>query len=638
MRYDPPFHRTAGFVPVLVVLAALVALPLVWTDLYVRHVLMVAFIFAVVASSWDLSLGFGGLFNFAHVALFATGIYAYGIAAKTLGLSPWLALASSGVAAGLVAAAITLPILRLSGIYIILVTIAASQVLYQIIISQSDVTGGTSGMVGLPGLEAFGYRFARNGKIGYYYLALALLVASTAVLHAIVRSRFGRALMAMRDHKYYAISRGMSEARTRLFTLVASAVLSGTAGGLYASYMRVASPDNFGLGLLGLLLSILLLGGAGTIYGPILAAFFVTILSEVFADYGAWRNIIMALLLIGILVFYPGGLWALLQGMREALDTARTGLSAALGRRLGRAAREARTGTAERMVATRHGTVAVADTGGTAPPLLLIHGNSSCKEVFAHQFEALRDRFRVIAFDLPGHGVSANADPERHYSVDAFADVAEDVLAAAGVREPAVFGWSLGGYVAIELAARGVPVRALAICGTPPLAVVPDDIGRAYDAASHFNLAGRTFLSRAETRAFATAVTGPRRRGTVHLHRAARRTDGRARSYALGKLQILDWPRQMRFLRGGTVPLAILNGSDDPFLNHGYFRDLKLGTQWRGAPQDIAGGLHAPFLLRADAFNEVLTAFLHEATGAAGATAAPAERPRSPAERLRSEA
>lgn len=613
MRYDPPFHRTAGFIPVLVVLAALVALPVVSGDLYVRHVLVIAFIFAVVASSWDLSLGYGGLFNFAHVALFATGIYAYGLVAKTLGLSPWLALALSGMAAGLVAVAITLPILRLSGIYIILVTIAASQVLYQIIISQSDITGGTSGMVGLPGLEAFGYRFARNGKIGYYYLALALLAVSTAVLHVIVRSRFGRALMAMRDHKYYAISRGMSEARTRLFTMTASAVLSGVAGGVYASYMRVASPDNFGLGLLGLLLSILLLGGAGTIWGPILAAFFVTILSEVFADYGAWRNIIMALLLIAILVFYPGGLWALLQGLREAIDTGRTRASVALGRRFGRAARETRTGTAERMLTTRHGPVAVADTGGAKPPLLLIHGNSSCKEVFTHQFEALRDRFRVIAFDLPGHGASGNADPEQHYSVEAFADVAEDVLAAAGVREPAVFGWSLGGYVAIELAARGTPVRALAISGTPPLAVVPDDIGRAYDANSHFNLASKTFLSPAETRAFATSVTGPRTRATAHLHRAARRTDGRARSYTLGKLQILDWPRQMRLLRSGAVPLAILNGSDDPFLNHGYFRTLKIGALWQGAPQDIANGSHAPFLLRPEAFNTALVAFLRDA-------------------------
>ena len=236
---------------------------------------------AIVASSWDLSLGYGGLFNFAHVALFAVGIYAYGLVGLTLGLSPWLGILMGGVAAALIAALITLPILRLSGIYIVLVTIAASQVLYQIVISQSNITGGTSGMVSLPRLELFGYRMSRDGKIGYYYLALLMLVASTIVLARRSRARAGAARSSRcAIIKFYAISRGMSETRTRLFTLVVSAAIGGVAGGFYGAYMRVASPDNFGLGLLGLLLSMLLLGGAGTIWGPILAAFFVTMVSE----------------------------------------------------------------------------------------------------------------------------------------------------------------------------------------------------------------------------------------------------------------------------------------------------------------------------------------------------------------------
>jgi len=299
-----------------------------------------------------------------------------------------------------------------------------------------------------------------------------------------------------------------------------------------------------------------------------------------------------------------------LQAVRDAFDVACTGTIAAVRRRLGRTGREALTGSPERLVMTRRGSVAVANTGGTLPPLLLIHGNSSCKEVFTHQFKALRDRYRVIAFDLPGHGVSANGDPEEHYSVEAFTDVAEDVLNASGARDPFVFGWSLGGYVAIELAARGTPVRALAIAGTPPLAVVPDDVGRAYDATSHFALASKQLLSGSEARAFASSTTGPKKPDTAFLHSAVQRTDGRARAYTLGKLQIVDWPRQMRFLRAGTVPLAILNGSNDPFLNHAYFGELMLGQLWRGQPQDIADGFHAPFFLRPNDFNATLACFL----------------------------
>lgn len=89
MRYDPPFHKSSGLIPAVVVLVVLILLPLVVEASYVRHLLMLAFVFGIVAASWDLSLGYGGLFNFAHVALLAVGIYTYGILAKTLGVPGW---------------------------------------------------------------------------------------------------------------------------------------------------------------------------------------------------------------------------------------------------------------------------------------------------------------------------------------------------------------------------------------------------------------------------------------------------------------------------------------------------------------------------------------------------------------------
>ena len=95
--------------------------------------------------------------------------------------------------------------------------------------------------------------------------------------------------------------------------------------------------------------------------------------------------------------------------------------------------------------------------------------------------------------------------------------------------------------------------------------------------------------------------------------RNLKRTDGRARFYMLGRLGIVDWPRQMRMLSEGTIPFALLNGSDDPFLNHAYIARLKYGNLWRGSPQGIDGGRHAPFFNAPDAFNLALFAFLNEA-------------------------
>ena len=615
MRYDPSFFRGNGWRPVAIVLVLLAIFPFVFDAPYARHLMILVFIYAMVASSWDLSLGYGGLFNFAHVALFAVGVYSYAILAKTLGLSPWLAIPAAGLIAMLFAALIALPVLRLDGIYVILVTIAFSQLIYQIIISQSDITGGTSGMVTLPSLSLFDYKFIKDGKIGYYYTGLVLLILSTVFLYRVTRSSLGRAIVALRDNKYYAMSRGVPEAKTRLYTLMASALFTGVAGGFYGSYVRVASPDSFGLGFLTLLLSMLLVGGAGTLWGPIIAAFFITFLSEWMADLGAWRNIIIALLIIGVMVFYPGGLWSALQEVRELTDALLKRIHSKWMKRSMVNERQQMMGFSESNIQTRHGNIVIVDTGNddsvNKPAIVFIHGNSACKEAFQKQFRQLHDQFRLITFDLPGHGVSDNADPETSYNVQAYAEVTEAVITHAGVSKPIIFGWSLGGYVALELAAReNIALGGLAICGTSPLNIVPDDFGHGYHATSHMELTGKHYLSPIETRVYANSATAPFSNETAYLHKNVRRTDGRARFYMITKLSVIDWPRQMRMLRESSLPFAIINGADDPFLNHEYIASLRYGNLWKGRPCNIESGKHAPFFNQAEEFNRLLCEFI----------------------------
>ncbi|MDA4846386.1 alpha/beta fold hydrolase [Hoeflea poritis] len=612
MKYAPPFHRTNGLVPVIIALATLIVLPLIFTDTYVRHILILVFIYAILASNWDLSLGYGGVFNFAHMAFFAIGLYAYGIGAKIIGIDPWLTILLAPLASMAFAALLAAPILRLEGIYVILVTIAASQLLLKIVVSQSDITGGTSGMVLLPRLTIGDYRLTSDGRIGYYYVALLLLAASTVFLYKLERSSVGRAIKALRDNKYYAISRGVSEGATRLYTLCASAVLPGLAGAFYGSYVRVASPDVFGLSFLTITLSILLVGGVSTIWGPIIAAFAITVFAELLGEYGAWRDIIVACVIIGVVVIYPGGLFAGIQELWDALDSRKAALIALWRRRFQAGRRSELMGGPDRMVETSHGRIAVFDNGNSGQALLFIHGNSACKEAFFRQVAAFGDRYRIVAFDLPGHGVSENGNPRTDYNYEAYARVAAEIVEKLSLGTPIVFGWSLGGYVALEYAAAGNPTRALAICGTSPLGTFPDDMPLGYIASPHMELAGKRFFSWYEKRIYA-AKTVPAEDAQAQLVRhAVWRTDGRAREQVVARMKTVDWPRQIRLMKEGTVPFAMINGPEDPFINHDYCAGFPYGNIWRGKTQNIAGGGHAPFLAAAAAFNAAFAEFLAE--------------------------
>lgn len=298
-------------------LLLLALVPAIVTDSYTRHLFILAFVYAVIASNWDLSLGYAGLFNFGHLTFFAVGVYTAAIAAKTLGVDPWLTIPLGGVTAMLAALLVALPVARLKGIYVVLVTFGFSQLLLQLILSQSQLTGGAGGMVRIPGLEIGDYRFIRDFKFGYYYVALGLLAISTTYLLWLTKSSFGKSLLAVRDNEDYAEARGISIARQRVLALVASAIFPGIAGGFFAIYLRVAAPEVLSFGTLSLALSMVLIGGTATIYGPIVAAFALTFATEAMAGIRGMeeaRFIIVAVGMILILRFAPGGLARLAPG------------------------------------------------------------------------------------------------------------------------------------------------------------------------------------------------------------------------------------------------------------------------------------------------------------------------------------
>ncbi len=268
----------------------------------------------------------------------------------------------------------------------------------------------------------------------------------------------------------------------------------------------------------------------------------------------------------------------------------------------------------ERSLNTSHGAVAVVDNGATAPAVLLIHGNSMCWRAFAGQFDSpLSERFRLIAFDLPGHGASQDArDPARSYSIPAYGDVAIEILTLLGITAGAVLGWSLGGHVGLELMARWDGLRGLMIVGTPPVAPDPDALAEAFLPSPMMAFAGQLEATPGEADAYARACCGDAVDRMPALREAARRTDGRARHWMMRTALAGQGVDGRRVAETAPIPLAVVSGAGDPFVSRQFLKSLHYACLWRDTVHVMEGCGHAPFLDRRSEFNALLGAFLSE--------------------------
>ena len=258
---------------------------------------------------------------------------------------------------------------------------------------------------------------------------------------------------------------------------------------------------------------------------------------------------------------------------------------------------------------TPHGNIAYKESAGSGPAVLFIHGNSACKEVFDMQLDGTSGhRYRMIAFDLPGHGESSDApDPEHSYHIAAYADVAVMLLEHLDVRRCAIVGWSLGGHIGLELLTRDLGVAGLLITGTPPVGRDPADMAAGFLPSPHMEFTGREHLSDLEAAAYADETTGIVEEFMRH---AVRRTDGRARSLMMEAAAAGRHADQRKLVETSPVPLAVVTGADEPFVNNAYLASLDYANLWEGEIHVVADSGHAPFRDARQAFDPILARFL----------------------------
>lgn len=313
---------------------------LVTGSAYALNAAILAELYAIVAVSWDLTLGYSGIFDFAHAAFFGIGAYVCGIVTTVEDWSPWIgilcAIAGGAVGGALMAGAVA----RLRGIYVALVSFAFAELVLTFLTSSQSISGGATGIVLIPSLTLGGIDLSGNPEV-FFYICLGLLAACTIGIRLLVRSSFGLSLRAMRDFEEYSTSRGVSLGRNRVEVIVISSTFASGAGALFALYSGVASPDLFGFSTATLLLTMVILGGVGTVYGPLLGAIVITAFTNIrqIAELSTESFLLTAAIILVVLWVIPGGLWSLGDLTRRA----RRGLA---GRQLLRAsARDAAVGT-----------------------------------------------------------------------------------------------------------------------------------------------------------------------------------------------------------------------------------------------------------------------------------------------------
>lgn len=290
----------------LPVLAALLVFPLLVRSEYLLNIAVYAGIYIILASSLNITNGYTGLFSFGHAAFYGIGAYTAAILATRSGAPFWLTLPLAGIVAGAFGAAIALPTLRLSGIFLALITIGFQEITYLVTLNWIGLTRGPMGIPGIPPPTIGGVTL--SGNRGYYYLILALDVLVLFVLSRIVNSRLGRAFVAIREDELAAASVGIATFPTKVLSFVIATFFAGIAGAFFAHHARFVSADSFRLDETFVILTMLIVGGMGSLLGPVIGAVFLVVLPEASRFLSEYRGVVYGLILIAVILFRPEGI------------------------------------------------------------------------------------------------------------------------------------------------------------------------------------------------------------------------------------------------------------------------------------------------------------------------------------------
>jgi branched-chain amino acid transport system permease protein len=296
------------------VLAAAAALYL-GAPIYVLFVVNLLMTYAVLAIGLDVLLGRAGQFAFAHIAFYGIGIYTAGLITNHTGIPVIFAIIAGGALAGIVGTLIAIPATRLHSVYLALATFAFAEAAQWVFNNWDSVTKGPNGLR-IKSAHIFGF-LIQNDRDAFplIFAIAAVMIAATALM---ARSQFGRAMEAVRESEHVALASGISVQRVKISAFAVSAVYAGIAGGMFTLFQSFIHPDSLGFDLIVLVLTMVVVGGLGSLTGVILGVVLLGLMPEVLRNFREWQELIYGVILILAVVFMPRGIWGLIVALRPA--------------------------------------------------------------------------------------------------------------------------------------------------------------------------------------------------------------------------------------------------------------------------------------------------------------------------------
>ena len=284
----------------------LVCLVLVGPFVLYPIVVMQVMCYALFAMGTNLLMGSVGLLSLGQAAYFGLGGYVVGYLVQTLGVSPEAAIVAGGLAGAALGAGFGWLAIRRQAIYFAMITLALAQIVYFAAVQATGITGGENGIQGIPRGALFG-RFSLAHDAAMYALVAVIFLAGALFVHRVVLSPFGQVVRAIRENEPRAISLGYEASRYKWMIFVIAAALAGVAGGTKAMVMGIETLSDVGTSTSGLVVLMVLLGGIGTIFGPIVGALIVVAMQYYLAPFGAWVVVIQgAIFMVCVLLFRRG--------------------------------------------------------------------------------------------------------------------------------------------------------------------------------------------------------------------------------------------------------------------------------------------------------------------------------------------